>query len=221
MSNRKKIGVILSGCGVYDGAEIHESVATLYALDEHNLEAVCFAPDIEQMHVVNHLNGEVVAGETRNVLVEAARIARGKISALSENSGDDLDGIIMVGGFGAAKNLSDYAIAGTKMQVLPVLESVLRKCHAAGKPIAALCISPVILAKIFADNSPKLTLGAEGDDAKKLNQIGGLHQITTHEGVVVDPSLNFVTGPCYMLDATVGQIIRGANAVVGKFKDLL
>jgi enhancing lycopene biosynthesis protein 2 len=217
----KKVGVILSGCGVFDGSEIHEAVATLAALDNHDLEAVCLAPDIDQMHVINHYAGEVMEGETRNVLVEAARIARGKISPLNDDSVSGLDAIMFVGGFGAAKNLSDYAVAGADLTVNPDIRSAIKAMHEAGKPIAALCISPVILAAVFNDNKPTLTLGGDGDDARNLEKIGGNHQVTTHEEVVVDENLKLVTGPCYMLDATVGQIMRGADAVVAKLKSLM
>ena len=217
----KKVAVILSGCGVYDGSEIHESVATLAALENHGLEAVCFAPDVEQMHVINHLIGQPMEGEKRNVLVESARIARGAISALTPDVVDQVDAIILPGGFGAAKNLSNYAVAGADMKVNPIVAEVIKKAHDAGKPVAALCISPVILASIFKDQSPLLTLGSAGDDAKNLEKIGAKHQVTTHEEVVVDENMKLITGPCYMLDATVGQIIRGADAVVAQLKTFL
>ncbi len=217
----KKIGVIISGCGVFDGAEIQETVATLAALENHGLEAVCFAPDINQMHVVNHLTQEVAEGEKRNVLVESARIVRGNISSLMENSCDQLDGIILPGGFGAAKNLSDYALKGDQLEVNSILTEVLKKVNRMGKPIAALCISPIVLARVFGDKSPTLTLGADGSDAKNLVTLGGEHQVTTHEEVIVDPQNKLVTGPCYMLDATVGNIIRGADAVVAELKKLI
>ncbi|MCP4749314.1 MAG: isoprenoid biosynthesis glyoxalase ElbB [Proteobacteria bacterium] len=217
----KKIGVIISGCGVFDGAEIQETVATLAALDNHGLEAVCLAPDIDQMHVVNHLTSEVMEGEKRNVLVESARIARGNISALNENSGDDLDALILPGGFGAAKNLSNYAVNGAGMEVDPMVAEVVNRTHKAGKPVAALCIAPVILARLLKDQSPKLTLGAEGPDAENIAKMGGRHQATTHEEVVVDTENKLITGPCYMLDANIGNIIRGADAVVSKLKELL
>ena len=218
---RKKVGVLLSGCGVYDGSEIHEAVAILIALDNHDLEAVCFAPDIEQMHVINHLTGEPIAGEKRNVLVESARIARGKISALSAEKVSAMDALILPGGFGAAKNLCDYAVSGSEMTVNDDVASALMSTHQAGKPIASVCISPVILAAIFKDRSPTLTLGAYGDDAKNLEEIGGRHQVTQHEEVVVDGDLKLITGPCYMLDSTIGQIYRGADAVVAKLKSFL
>jgi enhancing lycopene biosynthesis protein 2 len=218
---RKKVGVILSGCGVYDGSEIHEAVAILVALDNHDLEAVCFAPDVEQMHVINHLTGEPMEGETRNVLVESARITRGKISALSAEKVSDLDALILPGGFGAAKNLCDYAVSGAHMTVNGDVMSALMGAHRAGKPIASVCISPVILASIFKDQAPRLTLGAYGDDAKNLEEMGGRHQVTLHEEVVVDQDLKLITGPCYMLDSTIGQIYRGADAVVEKLKYFL
>ncbi|MFH2132034.1 MAG: isoprenoid biosynthesis glyoxalase ElbB [bacterium] len=217
----KKIGVILSGCGVFDGSEIHESVATLAALDKHGLQAVCLAPDIEQMHVVNHYSQSVAEGETRNVLVESARIARGNIKPLQSDSMDDLDGLMLPGGFGAAKNLSDYAVKGNQMTVIPIVSEILQKAYQDKKPIAALCIAPVVLAKVLSGQNPILTLGADGADAENLNQMGAQHQATTHEEVVLDVQNRLVTGPCYMLDANIGQIMRGADAVVKKLKELL
>ena len=217
----QRVGVILSGCGVFDGSEIHEAVATLVALDRHGLEAVCLAPDIDQMHVVNHLSGQVMEGENRNVLVEAARIARGHVSPLTAESVKDLSALILPGGFGAAKNLSDYAVSGAEMKVNGKVQSALQEAHRAGKPIAALCISPVILARIFGKESPTLTVGAEGADAENLEAIGARHQVTEHEQVVVDEQLKLITGPCYMLESTIGQIFRGADAVVARLARLL
>ena len=217
----KKVGVIISGCGFLDGAEIHETVAVLSALDNHGLEAVCLAPDIEQMHVINHLTQTVMENEKRNVLIESARIARCKISALTESSCDELDAIVLPGGFGVAKNLSSYAVNGDGMETIPVVSEVIKRANGAGKPIVALCISPVLLASVLKQNSPLLTLGASGLDAKNLEKIGGKHQITTHEEVVVDKANKLITGPCYMLDASVGQIMRGADNAISKLKDFL
>ncbi len=217
----KKVGVIISGCGFMDGAEIHETVGTLAALENHDLEAVCFAPNINQMHVVNHLTGEAAEGDIRNVLVESARIARGNISELKEDSCDNLDALIFPGGFGAAKNLSNYAVKGPDMEVNPIVAQVVNRVHKAGKPIAAVCIAPMLLACILKEKSPVLTVGAQGPDADNLTKIGGNHQVTTHEEVVVDTTNKLITGPCYMLDASVGQIMRGADAVVAKMKDLI
>lgn len=217
----KKVGVILSGSGFMDGAEIQESVATLMALDLQGFEISCFAPDVDQMHVVNHLKGEESAGETRNVLVESARITRGNISPLEADSCDDMDAVFFPGGFGVAKNLCDYAVKGDAMTVLPVVEEVLKRARAADKPIAALCISPVLLGKVFGDLSPLLTVGAAGPDAENLEKLGGKHEVTSHEGVVVDPDIKLVTGPCYMLEAQPGQIFNGAMKVVEELKKFL
>jgi len=173
------------------------------------------------MHVVNHLSGQVMEGEKRNVLVESARIARGHVSPLTAESVKDLSALILPGGFGAAKNLSDYAVSGAEMKVNGEVQSALQEAHRAGKPIAALCISPVILARIFGKASPRLTVGAAGADAENLEQIGARHQVTEHEQVVVDEQLKLITGPCYMLESTIGQIFRGAEAVVARLATLL
>lgn len=220
MSN-KKVAVILSGCGVYDGAEIHESVATLYALEKHNFEAVCVAPDVEQMHVINHLEGQPAEGEKRNVLVESARIARGNIKALPPSIVDEVDAVMLPGGFGAAKNLSSYAVEGPNMQVNPAVAETLKKANQAGKPIVALCIAPVVLAALFKDKSPTLTLGGESEHSRNLEKIGAKHQATNHEEVVVDENLKLITTPCYMLEASISQIIRGAEAAVVKLEQML
>src|SRR5512143_852987 len=133
----KKIGVILSGCGVHDGSEIHEAVLILLALDRHGCEAVICAPDVEQVDVVNHLTGEAEKGSRRNVLAESARIARGKISDVAKVSAQALDGLILPGGFGAAKNLCDFAVRGKSCTVHPQVARLVREVHAQGKPVAA------------------------------------------------------------------------------------
>ena len=217
----KKVAVILSGCGVYDGSEIQEAVATLLALDNHGLEAVCFAPDIEQMHVIDHLKGTPMHDEKRNVLIESARIARGKISALNPSDMDNMDALMMPGGFGAAKNLCNYAVAGVDLEVNELVRESINKIHQAGKPIVSLCISPVILAKIFKEHSPKLTVGGYGDDAKNIEAMGAVHVITTHEQITVDEKLKIITSPCYMMDATVGQIFRGVDNAVAQLKEMI
>ncbi len=219
--SRKKVAVVLSGCGVYDGAEIHEAVATLVALEKNDIEAVIMAPDISQMHVVNHLTGEEQEGETRNVLVEAARIARGKITSFEVGALDEVDGLFFVGGFGAAKNLSNYAVSGAGMAVQNEIEKGIIKIHQSGKPIGAICISPVLIAKVLGEKKPDLTLGSAGDDSENLEKLGANHKITTHEEVVVDEKLKIVTGPCYMLDASILNIMKGAEEVVTKFKMFL
>ena len=207
----KKIAVVLSGCGVYDGAEIHEAVLTMFAIASDGAVYEVFAPDIDQHHVVNHLTGTEM-DETRNVLIESARIARGKIKALSEFSAKEFDAIIFPGGFGAAKNLSTFAMDGSNCQVDSDVEAAIKEMISLGKPVGALCISPVILAKILGD--VELTIGDDAGTIQAIEEMGATHKATTHGEVVVDQQHKIVTTPCYMLDARITQIEEGARNVV-------
>jgi enhancing lycopene biosynthesis protein 2 len=207
----KKIAVVLSGCGVYDGTEIHEAVLTMFAIANHGAAYELFAPDIEQHHVVNHLTGAEM-DESRNVLVESARIARGNIKALAEFRGKDFDAIIFPGGYGAAKNLSSFAFDGSQCQVNSEVEVVIREMVSLGKPVGALCISPVILAKLLGD--VEVTIGDDPATIQAIEEMGARHIATTHGEVVVDRPHKIVTTPCYMLDATIAQIGLGADNVV-------
>lgn len=207
----KKFAVILSGCGVFDGAEIHEATLSLLAIIKQGCNYDIFAPDVQQHHVINHLTGEEM-DESRNVLVESARIARGKISDLKQFNPEAYDGILFPGGFGAAKNLSTWAFEAADARVLPEVEDAIRGMVRLGKPVGALCISPVILAKVLGAVS--LTIGDDEGTAEAIESLGATHVDTTHGEVVVDPDYNLVTTPCYMLDATIDQIALGANNVV-------
>jgi len=214
MTDKKlRFGVVLSGCGVFDGAEIHEAVCTLLAIDRAGAEAVCYAPDVDQAHVIDHVSGQEMA-QTRNVLVESARIARGKISDLATFRAEDVDVLIFPGGFGAAKNLSTFAFQGPDCTVNPDVEKAVRAMKAAGKPIGALCIAPAILAKLLGGEGVELTIGSDAGTAQALEALGAKHRDTTHCEVVVDRTHKVVTSPCYMLDATVGQIATGAENTV-------
>jgi len=207
----QKIAVVLSGNGVFDGAEIHEATLTLYAIARQGAVYEIFAPDIPQHHVINHITGEEM-DETRNVLVESARIARGKIRALSEFSARDFDALILPGGFGAAKNLSTFAFDGAACRVNPDVEKAVKEMASMGKPIGALCISPVILARILGD--VELTIGQDAGTAEAIEKMGATHTRTSHGEVVVDKKYKVVTTPCYMLDARIDQIGEGAENVV-------
>ncbi len=207
----QKIAVVLSGNGVFDGAEIHEATLTLYAIAKKGAAYEIFAPDIPQHHVINHITGEEM-NETRNVLIESARIARGNIKPLSEFSGKDFDALVFPGGFGAAKNLSSFAFDGVDCKVNPDVEKAIREMISLNKPIAALCISPVILAKILGD--VELTIGEDAGTAEAVVQMGATHTQTSHGEVVVDEKYKVVTTPCYMLDATIDQIGEGADNII-------
>jgi enhancing lycopene biosynthesis protein 2 len=213
----KKIAVVLAGNGVYDGAEIHEATLTLLAIAKNEAKYQCFAPDIEQAHVVNHLTGKVMP-EKRNVLVEAARIARGKIKPLSQYKATDFDALIFPGGFGVAKNLCTFAFDGVDCEVNHDVENAVKSTASAGKPIGALCISPVLITKILGD--VEVTIGSDPGTIQAINALGGKHKTTTHGEIIVDKKHKIVTTPCYMLDATIVQIADGADKLVKKIIEL-
>lgn len=208
-----RIAVVLSGCGVRDGSEIHEAVCTLLAISREGAEAVCFAPNIDQKTVISHLTGKRM-NERRNVLVESARIARGRISDLASFDANDVDAIIFPGGAGAERNLCDFDARGPDCAVEPSVERAVLAMHAAGKPIGALCIAPVLLARLFGGDHVELTIGDDSETAKSLETLGARHHRTTHGGIVVDARLKVVTSPGYMLNATVAQIADGATNTV-------
>ncbi|MCB8994334.1 MAG: isoprenoid biosynthesis glyoxalase ElbB [Bacteroidales bacterium] len=218
MSKTKKIAVILSGCGVFDGAEIHEATLTLYAIARKGFSYEIFAPDINQHHVINHLTGKEMK-EERNVLVEAARIARGNIQELSHYKAAEFDGLIFPGGFGVAKNLSDWAAKGPDSTILPGVESAILETVAAGKPLAALCIAPVLLAKIL--KGVKITIGDDVATTDAVTAAGANHVRATHGEIVVDKKYKTITSPCYMLNATIDQIGESADKVVGKMIEMI
>jgi len=218
MANSKRIAVIISGCGVFDGAEIHETILSLYAIAKQGAEYELFAPDIDQLHVINHLTGKEMK-ETRNVLTEAARIARGNISDLSHYKASDFDGLIFPGGFGVAKNLSDWVSKGPECMIIPGVESAIRETANAGKPIAALCISPVLLAKVL--QGVEVTVGDDPSSIAAIEAAGAKHIKTTHGEIVIDKKYKTITSPCYMLDATIDQIGDAAERVVKEMLKLI
>jgi enhancing lycopene biosynthesis protein 2 len=214
----KKFAIILSGCGVYDGAEIQEAVTAMLAVSRKGHSYQIFAPDIPQHHVVNHLTGEEMP-ELRNVLIEAARIARGDIKDLASFNPSQYDALLFAGGFGAAKNLSDFAFSGENYTVNPLVANAIQAVHRAGKPIGAMCISPMLVAD--AIEGAELTLGALCDASGIAEKRGAIHKVTTHGEVVVDQPNKIATTPCYMLDATIAQIADGAENLVEELLELM
>jgi enhancing lycopene biosynthesis protein 2 len=207
----KKFAVVLSGCGVYDGAEIHEATLSMYAIKKQGATYDVFAPDISQHHVINHITGEEMP-EKRNVLVESARIARGKIQPLSRFNPADYDALLFPGGFGAAKNLSTFAFNGPDCKVNADVEKAVKGMHEAGKPIGALCIAPVLLARILGKG--EMTTGQDKGTAAAIEKMGGIHKNTGHGEVVLDKANKLFSTPCYMLDADIAQIGEGAENIV-------
>ena len=214
----KKVAVILSGCGVYDGAEIHESVITLLRLDQRGAKVQCFAPDIAQLHVINHLTGEQMP-ETRNVLVESARIARGEIKDVREARVEDFDALIVPGGFGAAKNLSSFATEGAACSVQADVLSLTEAFAQACKPIGLMCISPAIAAKIYGPGVI-CTIGTDADTAAAVTKMGGTHEDCEVSEIVEDKARKLVSTPAYMLAKSISEAAAGINKMVDRVLEL-
>ncbi len=211
----KKVGVLLSGCGVNDGAEIHESVITMLALDRAGAEMVLMAPNIDQMHVVNHYTGQEM-DEYRNVLVESSRIARGNIKDMAEISANDMDALIIPGGFGVAKNLCDYAMAGPDCSINPDVYRLISELKLLNKPIGAICIAPAMMAKILGelDESANMTIGSDETTSKDIEAMGSIHVECKVSEMVVDEGKNLVTTPAYMEAKTIKDAADGIEKLV-------
>lgn len=212
----KTFAVILAGCGVYDGAEIHEVVFTLLAIEKNGATCQCFAPDILQHHVIDHLTG-AVTNESRNVLTESARITRGDIKPLSEFDPDKVDALIFPGGFGAAKNLCSWAWEGDNCRVNPEVEHAVMSMYNSGKPIGAMCIAPVILARLFQGTN--LTTGQDPASGAFIEKMGNTYTKTAHGEVIADDAKKIFTTPCYMLDSTLAEIEEGTDNIVKAMLD--
>ncbi|MBC2602178.1 isoprenoid biosynthesis glyoxalase ElbB [Puniceicoccus vermicola] len=216
----KKVAVLLSGSGVYDGSEIYEATFTLLALEEAGVDVTCCAPDIPQMHVINHVTGDVAEGESRSVLVEAARLARGEVTDLAKLSEAEFDALILPGGFGAAKNLCDFAVKGPDCQVEPQVAGVVEAFHAAGKPIGLMCIAPAIGAALFGGKGIRLTIGNDADTASGLQALGAEHVDCPVDEIVVDENNKVVTTPAYMLGPKMADVKAGIDKLVAKVLEM-
>ncbi|MCD6129411.1 MAG: isoprenoid biosynthesis glyoxalase ElbB [Deltaproteobacteria bacterium] len=211
-----KVGVVLAGSGVMDGSEIHEATLALYFLDKAGAEIVCMAPDVDQLDVIDHLKGEP-SDETRNVLVEAARIARGDIKDIKEIKASGLDALIFPGGYGAAKNLCNFAVKGADCTVNPDVERLIKEIHEAGKPIGFICISPVIAAKVL---HAEVTIGSDKDTAAAIEKMGGKHVVRDVDDIAFDEKNNVVSTPAYMLGPSISKVALGIGRLVDKVLEL-
>jgi enhancing lycopene biosynthesis protein 2 len=203
---------------VYDGAEIHESVITLLRLDQRGAQVQCFAPNIAQLHVINHLTGDEMP-ESRNVLVESARIARGNIKDIREANVEDFDALIVPGGFGAAKNLSNFAIEGAGCTVQPDVLALTEAFAEAGKPVGLICISPALAAKIYGPGVT-CTIGNDADTAAAMNKMGATHADCAVTEIVEDKARKLVSTPAYMLAQSISEAASGINKLVDRVLEL-
>ncbi|EGQ9712849.1 isoprenoid biosynthesis glyoxalase ElbB [Vibrio alginolyticus] len=210
----KKVAVILSGSGVYDGSEIHEAVLALYAIEKAGATWHCFAPNIDQLHVINHLTGDEM-DETRNVLIESARIARGNIGDVAKLNVDEYDALLLPGGFGAAKNLTDFAVSGAECSINTHVAQACRAFANSKKPAGYLCISPVIIPMIY-EQGVKGTVGNDEAVSIAFNQMGGEHTTCPVEDIVFDEKHLVLSTPAYMLAENISQAASGIEKLVSK-----
>lgn len=223
------IGVLLSGCGVYDGAEIQEAVLTLLAIEEIGAKAVCISVDAPQHHVINHLNGEEMP-ESRNMMIEAARIARGEVKNINDIDPVDIDGLVIPGGFGSAKNFTKWAFDGPDGAILPEVKLLLVNLVNIGKPIAPLCVSPVVLAKALegSNYSPSMTIGTDAESTPYnidgfmagLEKTGTSAVKKTIREIHIDKANNIITAPCYMQNASILDVRKNIRSAVEALRDL-
>lgn len=211
-----RVAVCLSGCGVYDGSEIHEAVLTMLALDQAGAEIVCCAPNADQAMVIDHLSRKPASGTSRNILVESARIARGNIVDLAEVKASQIDALIFPGGFGAAKNLCNFADKGPDCDVHPEVQRIAGEMLDAGKPIGAICIAPAMLARIVGGRGmhPKMTIGNDKQTAAAMEKMGVRHLDCPCESFVVDEAHRIVTTPAYMLGTGPAMVFQGIQKLV-------
>lgn len=225
-----KIGILLSGCGVYDGSEIQEAVLTMLAIQEAGHEYVCIAPNKDQHHVINHTSGEEM-NESRNILVESARIARGNVMDLNDITPADIDALVLPGGFGAAKNLTTWAFSGPESEILPEAKLLLVNMVNVGKPIVALCVSPTVVAKALEGSSvnPKLTLGSNKEKSEYdidgfsagIESVGSIAEMKTIKEVCIDSENKIISAPCYMMDTDILGIRENIKTAISELDKML
>ncbi len=211
----KKIALVLAGCGHLDGSEIREAVISLLELDKRGAHVTIFAPNKNQHHVVNHLTGQEIKGETRNIMVEAARIARGKLKDLKEARAKDFDALILPGGYGVAKNLCDLAFKGKDATVLAEFKSLILEFLKAKKPVGAICISPAVLvAAAKGEYRVKVTIG--DDEEGLINSLGGEHSLCATENITIDEKNKVISCSAYMRDDSLSKIAQGISKLIEK-----
>ena len=214
-----KIGIVLSGCGVNDGSEIHEAVITMLELDKAGADMLLMAPNIDQLHVINHATGEEM-DDSRNVLVESARISRGDIEDIAVVTSENVDALIFPGGFGVAKNLSDYAMAGVECSVNPDVLRLSREVHNEGKPIGAICIAPAIMATILSGKT-ELTVGFDEQTASDIDAMGAKHVLCPVDEIVVDKEKKVVSTPAYMEAKSIKEAALGIEKLVAEILNMI
>jgi enhancing lycopene biosynthesis protein 2 len=215
----KKIAVVLSGCGHRDGSEITEAVSVLIAISQTGAEYQCFAPDFN-FDPTNHISGEEVIGEQRNILIESARIARGSVEDIKSLYVKDYDAVVFPGGYGAATQLSSWGNKGASCEVLPEVKRVISEFHAQSKPIGAICIAPTLVARVLGSKKPELTIGNHKETALEINKTGAVHVECPVEDFITDRDHKIVSTPAYMYNAKPHQIFKGISKMINELVEM-
>ncbi len=225
-----KVGILLSGCGVYDGSEIQETISAMIALEELNIQYVGISVNKNQHHVINHLDGSEM-NETRNMMIESARIMRGNVVDIKTITPSDIDGLVIPGGFGNAKNLTTWAFNGADGEILPEVKLLLINLVNIGKPIAALCVSPILISLAFKDStiSPTLTLGSTNEKSPYdihsfhigIEKNGGKSLEKGINDLCIDENNRIICAPCYMQDASLLEIRNNAKMAIEKLAEFI
>ena len=218
----KEIGVVLSGCGAQDGSEIHEAVITLLSLDRAGAHAKIMAPDMDQLHVINHLSGKTM-NSSRNSLIESSRIARGKIVPINTVKGEDIDAIIFPGGTGMAKNIFNYALVGKDFTIISDVERITIESLKLGKPIGAICIAPVMIAKVLQNMgiNGTVTGGYNQQIIEDIEDMGINTKQVGAEDIVVDEVNKIISTPAYVEGKSIGEVATGITKLVDKVLELV
>ena len=218
----KEIGVVLSGCGAQDGSEIHEAVITLLSLDRAGAHAKIMAPDMKQLHVINHLSGKTM-NSNRNSLIESSRIARGKIVPINTVKGEDIDAIIFPGGTGMAKNIFNYALVGKDFTIISDVERITIESLKLGKPIGAICIAPVMIAKILQNMGINgiVTGGYNQQIIEDIEDMGINTKQVGAEDIVIDEVNKIISTPAYVEGKSIGEVAIGITKLVDKVLELV
>lgn len=214
----KKIAVVLAGCGVKDGSEIHEAVATLLAIKRNNAEYICFAPNKEQYQVIDHIKNSNVKNENRNMMIESARIARGEIKDLNKYNPEDFDALVFPGGLGVAKNLFTYAVDGVDCKIDPLVEKKILDTREKDKPIGAICISPLLIARALRDSNlkPKVTVGNQEELMESVKAMGAIPIEKKVDEIYYDEVNKIVSTPAYTIGKDIAEVASGIEKLVKK-----
>ena len=209
----KKTAIILSGCGQVDGSETHETILTILALEQHNLDWEGLAPSGLQTEVYDHYTNTKENISPSSMITEAARLVRGNITIINAVNASDYAAVIIPGGAGVIKNLSNYSTAGINFTIHPELLAFMATIVRLQIPAGFICIAPILIPKLYG-NKPKLTIGSNVELAAKIVQIGGEHCDCLANDIVIDHAQKIVSTPANMVAKNIVEVYHGIYKLV-------